>query len=156
MVNNRSRRIVCIVLFVIYLCVLLYFLFFSEKMGRTLTSTEYRYNLQPFKEIRRFISHANTLGAKAIWLNIVGNIVAFIPFGLFIGPISGRRVNIWQAGVLAFDLSMIAEIFQLVFKVGSFDVDDLLLNTFGGIVGSVIYYFYCVVERKRSNGEIQE
>ena len=31
------------------------------------------------------------------------------------------------------------ELLQLVFKVGSFDVDDLFLNTIGGLLGYLVY-----------------
>ena len=36
-------------------------------------------------------------------------------------------------------LSLLVELLQLVFKVGSFDVDDLLLNTIGGLLGYLVY-----------------
>ena len=39
----------------------------------------------------------------------------------------------------SFELSLLVEVLQLVTKVGSFDVDDLLLNTVGGILGFLIY-----------------
>ena len=35
--------------------------------------------------------------------------------------------------------SLLVELLQLVFKVGSFDVDDLLLNTIGGLLGYLVY-----------------
>ena len=37
----------------------------------------------------------------------------------------------------SFELSLLVELLQLVFKVGSFDVDDLLLNTIGGLLGYI-------------------
>ena len=40
---------------------------------------------------------------------------------------------------LSFDLSLVVEILQLLSKVGSFDVDDLLLNTLGGAIGYIGY-----------------
>ena len=39
----------------------------------------------------------------------------------------------------SFELSLLVELLQLVFKVGSFDVDDLLLNTIGGLLGYLVY-----------------
>lgn len=48
----------------------------------------------------------------------------------------GRRW--YNAILLCFLLSLCIEVSQLVFKVGSFDVDDLLLNTLGGALGYMI------------------
>ena len=72
-----------IVLFMIYGCVLVYFLFFAENMGRSATR-DYSLNLIPFHEIKRFIIKRDRLGSHAVWMNIAGNVAAFIPFGLFI------------------------------------------------------------------------
>lgn len=136
-----------------YICVLVYFLFFAENMGRTNTVRNYSYNLIPFKEIHRFIVHRDVLGAKAVWLNLAGNVAAFIPFGLFIIPVSGRKISFWAAVLLTFDVSLCVEIIQLVAKVGSFDVDDLLLNTLGGLLGALLYKLFKRIERIRADGK---
>ncbi len=128
------------VLFVMYLIALTYFMFFAEAMGRTgNTQAGYAYNLELFKEIRRFYVYRHQLGWKAVTLNLGGNVVGFMPFGFFL-PIVSRRGRKWyNALLLGFFLSLCIEITQLVFKVGSFDVDDLLLNTIGGILGFCCY-----------------
>ena len=62
-----------------------------------------------------------------------------MPFG-FILPVVSRRGRTWyNTFLLGFFLSLCIESTQLVFKVGSFDVDDLLLNTVGGILGFLSY-----------------
>ena len=66
-------------LFILYLCLLAYFMFFSESFGRTDTDRGYAYNLVPFKEILRFIRYRGTVGLWAFLINIVGNVVAFMP-----------------------------------------------------------------------------
>ena len=58
-------------------------------MGRT-SQTRHIYNLEPFKEIKRFwkyILDNDSLGRIAR-LNIIGNVVAFIPFGIFLPVLS--------------------------------------------------------------------
>ena len=126
------------VLFVAYLAVLVYFVFFAESFGRLPAQRDdYAYNLELFKEIRRFYIYREQLGMKAFLLNVVGNVVAFVPCGFFL-PIVSRRGRRWYNTILlCFSLSLSIELIQLVFKVGSFDVDDLLLNTLGGVVGYV-------------------
>lgn len=127
------------ILFVLYFAVLFYFLFFSEEMGRTYSERTYHYNLVPFKEIGRFIRYHRTLGTGTALLNIVGNVAAFVPFGIFLPVFSARCRKVWFTVFYSFELSLLVELLQLVTKVGSFDVDDLILNTIGGLVGFLIY-----------------
>ena len=135
------------VLFVLYLIALTYLMFFAEIMGRTgNTGGEYAYNLELFKEIKRFYIYREQLGWKAVTLNLGGNVVGFMPFGFFL-PIVSRRGRKWyNTFILGFFLSLCIEVTQLVFKVGSFDVDDLLLNTIGGILG---FFCYRLVQKIR-------
>lgn len=135
------------VLFLMYLALLVYFLFFAESFGRTDPKTRgYSYNLVPFKEISRFWIYREKLGIRAMMLNIVGNIVAFMPCGFFL-PIVSRRSKKWyNTVIISFMFSLFVETIQLISRVGSFDVDDLLLNTAGGILGFVLY---CSVQQMR-------
>ena len=128
------------VLFLMYLIALTYFMFFAESFGRTPnTQSGYAYNLELFKEIKRFYTYREQLGFKAVFLNLVGNVVGFMPFG-FLLPVVSRRGRKWyNASLLGFLLSLCIETIQLVFKVGSFDVYDLFLNTIGGILGFLLY-----------------
>ena len=128
------------ILFLIYFFVLFYFLFFSEEMGRTYSERVYHYNLVPFKEIDRFVRYREVLGRKAVLLNLAGNVVAFIPFGVFLPMFSTRCRHIFCTVWYSFELSLVVELLQLIFKVGSFDVDDLLLNTIGGMLGFFVYF----------------
>ena len=137
-----------------YICVLVYFLFFSEMMGRSV-GNDYQLNLVLFREIRRFYTKRQVLGDSVVWMNIAGNIAAFVPFGIFVMPVSNRRINFLETVIITFNVSLCVEIIQLVTKVGSFDVDDLLLNTIGGLMGAGIYVVYAMIERKRTNGKVQ-
>lgn len=126
------------VLFVLYIVFLLYFLIFSDWYGRTGVGEEYRYNLILFKEIRRFIAYREMLGSFAVFTNLFGNILIFLPYGFFISMASRSR-GFFMTLFYSFGLSLCVEVFQLLARVGSFDVDDLLLNTVGGILGYVLF-----------------
>ena len=145
--NRRIVKIVGTILFILYGCVLIYFLFFAEEFGRKNTDS-YNLNLVPFKEIKRFMTRKDVLGNEAALINIGGNILAFVPFGLLIG-VWGK---VFKAVLMTLYLSWSIEIIQLISKVGSFDVDDLMLNTLGGCIGAGIYVLYSFVERKKSHG----
>lgn len=151
--NKKKRHIVAGILFLLYFIVLFYFLFFSEEMGRTYSERAYHYNLVPFKEIGRFLRYREVLGMKAVLLNIVGNVAAFVPFGVFLPIFSARSRKLWRTVYYSFELSLLVEVLQLVFRVGSFDVDDLLLNTVGGMLGFLVYAFTMHVWRGGDSGK---
>ena len=135
------------VLFILYLALLVYFLFFAESFGRTDNSRSgYSYNLIPFKEIMRFWTYREKLGMRAVALNIAGNVAAFVPAGFFL-PVVSLRSRRWMNTVITgFLFSLFVESVQLVSKVGSFDVDDMILNTVGAAIG---YMMYTAVQQMR-------
>lgn len=136
------------IIFILYLLALIYFMFFSDFYGRTQVSEEYHYNLQPFKEILRFIKYHKNIGFTRVLLNLGGNVVGFLPFGFFV-PMLFRRARKWYAVLLfSMEFSVVIEVLQLVNKVGSCDVDDVILNTLGGILGYLCYYVIHYVRRK--------
>lgn len=149
--HKRALRICSKIIFGVYIVLLTYFLFFAESAGRTFEGRTYHYNLVLFKEIRRFLTYRKTLGTMAVVLNLVGNVVAFIPFGMIL-PIMHRRFrSFFYMAFLTFEFSLAVEVIQLVCKVGSFDVDDLLLNTIGGILG---YAAFAIMDKiRRENYE---
>ena len=137
--KSTGIRAFAVVLFFVYFVVLFYFLFFSEEMGRTYSERAYHYNLVPFHEIKRFIQHYEVLGMPAVLLNLAGNVVAFVPFGFFLPVFSERCRRFFNTVYYSLELSLLVELIQLITKVGSFDVDDIILNTLGGAVGYIIY-----------------
>ena len=124
--HKQRIRIISWILFGIYLIMMVYFLFFSEQMGRVPRDT-YQYNLHPFAEIKRYL------------LNLLGNIICFIPYGFVIPVLSVRCSSFGKILLLSFLASLLVESIQLVSKLGSFDVDDIMLNTLGGILGYVLF-----------------
>lgn len=140
---------VSVLLFILYLVLLTYFLFFAESFGRVYTEREYSYNLEPFKEIRRFWTYRRELGFAAVFTNIAGNVLCFIPFGAILPILNRRARNFFLITLLCFEFSLLVECTQLIWKVGSFDVDDLILNTLGGVIGFLIFTFCNRVRRKR-------
>lgn len=136
------------VMFGVYIICLIYFLFFAESTGRTFEGRTYHYNLVLFKEIGRFIKHRKTLGMTAVMLNLAGNVIAFVPFGFFLPVISRKCRSFLYMIFFSFECSLMVETIQLISKVGSFDVDDLLLNTIGGAVGYLVFTVLNCIRRK--------
>ena len=126
------------ILFVIYVLFMIYFLLFSDWYGRTGASEDYRYNLVLFTEIRRFCREWEILGWESVFMNLAGNVLIFVPFGFFMSW-ARRNPNFFAVIGYSLGFSFLVEAFQLFSKVGSFDVDDLLLNTLGGLLGYICF-----------------
>ena len=126
-----------VLLFLFYLVGLSYFLFFSEALGRTGTE-ESHYNLELFKEILRFWNYREQLGWQALVLNTAGNVAAFFPFGFLLPVILGRRCGLPAALLTGCLFSLVIEMTQFYTRTGSFDVDDILLNTLGAGLGYLL------------------
>lgn len=114
-------------------------MFFSETLDRTMVSDEYRYNLTLFKEINRFWNMRYTYGLHVTIINLLGNVVCFMPFGFLLPTISKRKVfkNFLSVTSMTMLFSIGIETAQLLTKVGAFDVDDIFLNTVGGLMGYI-------------------
>lgn len=138
--TNRKVRFFGRVFFVLYMALALYFMFFSETLDRTRVSDAYRYNLTLFKEISRFWNMRYTYGWHVTIVNLLGNVICFIPFGFLLPTISKKKVfkNFLSVTFMAMLFSIGIETAQLLMKVGAFDVDDIFLNTLGGLVGYIL------------------
>lgn len=133
------------VLFLLYVLLLMYVLFFSEVYGRG-AEHMYQYNLIPFLEIRRFWVYREQLGMLAFYTNVLGNVLAFLPYG-FLLPVVFPGVNGGLFTILSgLSVSLCVEAIQLMTRVGSFDVDDLILNTLGAAFG---YFLFIVCNHLR-------
>ncbi|MED4569052.1 VanZ family protein [Brevibacillus agri] len=100
----------------------------------------YRGNLVPFHEIQNYVSQIRNGQSGHSFVNLVGNIVAFMPFGLMLPLLFAKKAgSVGKVAWLSFLFSLGLETTQLVLSCGTFDVDDLLLNTVGGILGYGVY-----------------
>lgn len=148
------NRIIVLALFVLYMYALLRIILFKfywrdmtflwHQLQRNLGNPDnlmyqlQRGNFIPLKTI--FINIQSLPGWHDL-INLVGNIAAFIPFGMFLVLLTKNK-GMSFIGVLALSLSLslYLECSQVVFSLGIFDVDDLILNTSGGLLG------YCAIK----------
>lgn len=147
-VNKNKSRVIIKIAFIVYLLFLGYVLFFAEAFGRQGVAEGYRYNLTLFQEIERYIRIGRNGGWNLFLINVVGNVLAFVPFGFFAPLIFMRCKHMVLTAMLSFEVSLFVELLQLVTKVGSFDVDDLLLNTIGGVLGFCMFAIGRFVKKK--------
>ena len=145
--NKKDNKLAMWVCFLAYLLLLGYAVFFSSGFGRE-EHAEYRYNLTLFQEIGRYYGVGIRTGSwRLFWFNVVGNVCVFVPFGAFLPALFAKCQKFSSVFLFTLELSLAVEIVQLVTKIGSFDVDDLLLNTIGGILG---YFVYKIMSKKKA------
>ena len=111
---------------------IIYILLLYELLTRSELNTVRGYNLVPFTEIFRY-----EIGSPAFWMNVLGNIVIFITFGYLISTYIKPK-KILTILIVSVITSATVESVQLC--IGrSFDIDDIILNSLGAIIGFLIY-----------------
>lgn len=70
-----------------------------------------------------------------VFAQAIENIAIFVPIGLFLPFWFKKEASPFKLVLLIFSVSLFAELCQLVFKLGVFELDDLFNNTVGGAVG---------------------
>ncbi len=94
------------------------------------------YNLIPFKTIMVFIGGGNFSSHDAS--NIFGNIVLFIPLGVYVRAIWKRGGHLKSLLTVILTVAAV-EIIQYAFGLGAGDIDDVILNSIGGAIGITAY-----------------
>ncbi|MGN6686908.1 MAG: VanZ family protein [Actinomycetales bacterium] len=127
--RSRAELVAILTGFTLYAVFLLKVLFLSRAPG-----TQRSVNLVPLQTISSYVSAGSAGLSPFAWANVVGNVVLFIPLGVY-ARWFGRRAPGWLALLAVAAVSVAAEVLQWVLAVGSSDVDDVILNSLGGLVG---------------------
>ncbi|MCD4839159.1 VanZ family protein [Neobacillus sedimentimangrovi] len=105
------------------------------------TYNEYHWrsnNFVPFKTIY-FYLFLTDINLNIRIENLAGNVIGFAPFGFILPMMAQRFQKLGKVIMATFCLSLSFEVLQMLFELGSFDVDDLILNTFGGMLGYILF-----------------
>ncbi|GKU83964.1 VanZ family protein [Niallia sp. NCCP-28] len=147
--TKLMNKIIVLALFVFYMYALLRIILFKFRWrDMNFLMSQLQRNFGNPDNLMYQLQRGNFIPFKTIFINIqslwwwhdlsnlVGNIVVFIPFGMFL-VLLFKKKGMSFIGVLALSLSasLFLECLQVVFSLGIFDVDDLILNTSGGLLG---------------------
>lgn len=127
LINKRKTTFneVFIYLFIIYIISLVYIVIIKKTSWSGV-------NIIPFQEIFRY-----SFGSLLFFKNVIGNIFMFIPYGFFIGYFT--KLNGFKVSLIVFLTSINIESLQLL--IGRvFDIDDIILNLVGGLIGFYVYH----------------
>lgn len=98
-------------------------------------------NFVPFDTIMRYINYSHYFNMDLIIVNLLGNLLIFTPMGFLLPLLSRRFRRVWPILFVGFVSSLAVETIQFIFRVGSTDIDDLILNTAGAGLGYLAYKF---------------
>lgn len=98
------------------------------------------------KSIRMYIKYFNKFPFWNGFANLVGNILVFIPYGFVLPKAYPRCGKWWRIFYCAVGFVMCVELFQLFSAFGAFDVDDILLNVSGAMIGYSLFWILRKIE----------
>ncbi len=126
---NKKRIIIYKDLFMLMFILYMFLLF---ELVTTTDFESFSNNFIPFKEITRY-----DFSSKLFYKNVLGNVLLFIPFGYCVSNILKNK-KIYITAIITFITSISIELIQM--NIGrSFDIDDIILNLSGGLVGYLLY-----------------
>ncbi|MGN1305224.1 MAG: VanZ family protein [Oscillospiraceae bacterium] len=141
--SNKRKKICNIILgitFIVYLGILFAGLFLKKDYSWSVFLSKRELNIIPFKTIYHYITLLSADDIKLriqAKINFLGNIGLFLPLGVYLSFSKNSKQTI----IRVFLFSLVAEIIQLILNLGTFDIDDIILNTIGGFIGAVAMMF---------------
>lgn len=136
---DQLENILLQILSIAYMGVLFKILFYSRLGQMTdqqpFYSTYERVNFIPFHTISDFIFAKEPGLALG---NVLGNVLLFIPMGIFLSLHRPSKSGL-KHFLMVILTSSLVEVLQGIFRIGVFDIDDILLNSLGGLIGILIY-----------------
>ncbi|MEK4951447.1 VanZ family protein [Bacillus sp. FSL W8-1127] len=144
-IMNKRERMKTVFLYGIFICyilLLIKILFLSR-----ISHLEHRsINLIPFYSIMEYISGRSANIKAFAFSNVVGNIVIFIPLGTYLSLFKNDKRVITNL-LFIFIVSLFVEIIQGLLGIGASDIDDIILNCLGGLIGISGYKFLLFILR---------
>ena len=145
--NKKIKRlnILSIILFCIYILLLIWIVLFKCNIYLSITNGYFEFKTLTLKErfdyyLIPFIDYINNDSTQTFIKLKDGilNVFVFIPLGLYLSFFIKKNKFI-KVIFYTFLISLLFEIIQLFSLLGSFQTEDLILNTFSGLLGYIIY-----------------
>jgi glycopeptide antibiotics resistance protein len=139
-INNQYIKGLTKVASVLYFILVGYVTLFSRR--RELTDRNYRDNVNlDFMSKATSYSDLDDAGKFYFIQDILGNAILFLPFASALFYLASKKRNNLQLIIIMLLSTLIIESSQFVFDIGVFDIDDIVLNLTGGIVGMFLFNF---------------
>lgn len=138
--NRHDLRPLPALLFVAYIGVVLYLTIFM-RVGVINSETV---RVLPFDDIQQAVLEGDMEMVK----HMLANVILFLPFGYLIPAMDPKHLRHWSFALLGgLMTSTVIEGVQMVFHLGEADVDDLIANALGALVGYLVIRFVWQFEK---------
>jgi glycopeptide antibiotics resistance protein len=94
----------------------------------------YFLNLQPFIWVREVYD----MGTEKMFNQLAMNILMFVPYGLLLPMTFEKMKRLWKTALCALCITIAIETLQY-FMGRSADIDDVIMNFIGGILGYLLF-----------------
>jgi glycopeptide antibiotics resistance protein len=131
---KNTKAILIAGILVAYIAILVKLIVFKYPPGMMFDVASANY--VPFKTILPYLTGEPTWTVAI--RNLVGNIVPFVSLGL-LAPLLYRSLMWWHVLVAAVGFAVVIEGMQVILRTGIFDIDDILLNALGGVLGWALF-----------------
>ena len=148
--TGKKRNAFLYFLFFVYVAVMLWLLF--GRSNRYVEGVDYMQQLQNNMSLKPFFTIKNYLYVvthqdhgdlyRHCMINLLGNVILFIPAGIFLPKIWKKLQNFFLFLLVCVLVITLIEALQLVTLLGSCDIDDLILNVFGMILGYLLFLIF--------------
>ena len=135
---KKCVRSVLWTVFGIYCFILIYILFLSRGANIHYTYAQYFRqftNFIPFRTIVEYIDRYNNGFRNLSVVNLLGNFILFTPMGMLLPCVATELNRFWKVTLTVLVMVVAVEITQGILRVGSVDIDDVLFNVIGAIIG---------------------
>lgn len=148
------RREVILSTFIFYVILLVHLTVFREenRIGNVELSIRSldQINLTPFVHTFKLTEGVTLFD---YYYNLYGNILWFIPMGFGTAYLMKKKPFFFKTLLIGFSVSFSIETMQFLFQTGIADIDDLIFNTSGTLVGLLLYivihWIYCKIRAEK-------
>lgn len=149
---KKAWKIIIGITFVIYCYAVLHLVFLSRVYmlrygwGRNtiLEYLSFQSNFVPFRTIGEYIGalQNGSMNRSIPIQNLLGNFLLFLPMGVYLPFLFAKMRSFRRTIFTVLGVLIGIELLQMLTRLGSFDIDDLILNLAGAMLGYGLYFLY--------------
>lgn len=99
-------------------------------------------NMIPFLNTVKYILGGDNFNLNIILHNTIGHVLIFLPLGIFL-PLLFKSFKVFPKFLICIlSITLLIEILQFFLQIGQFDIDDIILNTIGSVMGYMVFKMF--------------
>ncbi len=150
---KNTKRILLLAAFSAYVFFMIYLLFLMRSSRFFWAPDGYwetfrgNVNLIPFRTIAEYAKGLSKTANGDSVINLYGNVIMFVPLGFFLPTVFPKARPFRSCLLTALVILCTVELIQLITLLGSLDIDDVILNLAGVVVGYGVWKITTLIKR---------